>query len=529
MILITSGAYLSAEFSSLLGQMPPSFLPVGNRRLYEWQLEDLAGLNDQMVLTVPQGYLLDEPDSARLSEAGVQVLRIPPGMSLGQSVVYAVNVKEAARGPVRILHGDTLCGPVRALGDDLALTGVTEEFYSWAEYDEDAKGRPHFREGLPGGASPRRVLSGYFAVSDGAALVRCISEAGMDFIGGLDRYAAERHFRLRPAGRWLDFGHVQTYFKSKARHTTERAFNRIDATPRRIEKSSSDQAKIDAEAAWYEALPQDLRLSTPQYLGRAPLAGGSTSYGLEYLYSNTLAELAVFGRLPIYSWQRIFHLAGDLLTRTRSIDSPSCSDAGLASAYAQKTAGRLDTFARAACFDLDAPLTFAGRPLPSLARIRDDAALLVEDATPDDIGLLHGDFCFSNIFLDARSAQLKMIDPRGRDFSGTVTPWGDVRYDLAKLMHSVWGRYDFIVAGRFSLDRPDAVSFDLRFPETSTGWDQLQACFFDLEIAGYDPSSYSLRAMTIQLFLSMLPLHADSQPRQWAFLANALRLYLELE
>jgi hypothetical protein len=36
-------------------------------------------------------------------------------------------------------------------------------------------------------------------------------------------------------------------------------------------------------------------------------------------------------------------------------------------------------------------------------------------------------------------------------------------------------------------------------------------------------------AVTTTLFLSMLPLHADKPKRQWALLANGLRLFLDLE
>jgi len=38
-----------------------------------------------------------------------------------------------------------------------------------------------------------------------------------------------------------------------------------------------------------------------------------------------------------------------------------------------------------------------------------------------------------------------------------------------------------------------------------------------------------VRAVTVSLFLSMIPLHADKPERQKAFVANALRLFLELE
>ena len=41
--------------------------------------------------------------------------------------------------------------------------------------------------------------------------------------------------------------------------------------------------------------------------------------------------------------------------------------------------------------------------------------------------------------------------------------------------------------------------------------------------------SDAVRAVTCGLFLSMLPLHADRPDRQRAFIANALRLYRDLD
>jgi hypothetical protein len=38
MILITSAAYVNSEFQIEFGKIPPSFLPVGNKRLFEHQI-----------------------------------------------------------------------------------------------------------------------------------------------------------------------------------------------------------------------------------------------------------------------------------------------------------------------------------------------------------------------------------------------------------------------------------------------------------------------------------------------------------
>lgn len=56
MILITSAAYVDQEFVSEIGLIPPSFLPVQNRRLYELQVEMLReqDLNDDIHLSIPE-------------------------------------------------------------------------------------------------------------------------------------------------------------------------------------------------------------------------------------------------------------------------------------------------------------------------------------------------------------------------------------------------------------------------------------------------------------------------------------------
>lgn len=39
MILINSGAYVNPEFQAEFGEIPPCFLPVGNKKLIEFQSE----------------------------------------------------------------------------------------------------------------------------------------------------------------------------------------------------------------------------------------------------------------------------------------------------------------------------------------------------------------------------------------------------------------------------------------------------------------------------------------------------------
>ncbi|MGR3762460.1 hypothetical protein ACUXV3_20355 (plasmid) [Roseobacteraceae bacterium NS-SX3] len=142
-------------------------------------------------------------------------------------------------------------------------------------------------------------------------------------------------------------------------------------------------------------------------------------------------------------------------------------------------------------------------------------------------GIMHGDFCFPNTFFDFRQQIVKVIDPRGSIRDGQPEIHGDIRYDLAKLNHSIEG-YDQILTGRYhyASEGGHAVSFELAESKTV---ERLRRIFHPHRVQGQSIADPGILALTIQLFLSMLPLHADRPDRQDAFLANAFRLFLILE
>mgnify|MGYP000497494463 CR=1 FL=1 len=118
-----------------------------------------------------------------------------------------------------------------------------------------------------------------------------------------------------------------------------------------------------------------------------------------------------------------------------------------------------------------------------------------------------------------------LIDPRGL-IGDEVTIYGDVRYDIAKLGHSIWGRYDQIMAEGLRAGGLGA-NFELEIPvDRRRGW--LEEMFFAGNVAGVSFNSPEIKAAIISLFLSMVPLHAEDESRQRTLLANGLRLFNEL-
>ena len=111
MILIASGAYLQGDFASEVGLLPPSFLPIGSKRLYEYQAQLIKNnqiQGEDLYISVPESYQIDSFDQARINELGIQILKVPDGLSIGESLLYCWNSTAKHHGTLSLLHGDTL-------------------------------------------------------------------------------------------------------------------------------------------------------------------------------------------------------------------------------------------------------------------------------------------------------------------------------------------------------------------------------------------------------------------------------------
>lgn len=527
--LIASAAYVDAELQAEFGKLPPSFLPLGNRRLYMHQHAVIASRAQRVILSLPEGFEVDDVDREHLTRLGIELVFVPNSLTLGQSLVYVINVTATAgMGPLSILHGDTLLrgldlDAVDVVSVDMAMP--TE--YSWGcvRLNED-----NVDVLQPSDASAANaVLSGYFNFQDPTRLIQAITRQGGSFLDGLTDYSESRPLKPLWAQDWFDFGHAGTFHRSRRRVTTQREFNSLSTTVRSVTKSGSQARKIEAEARWFENLPTSLRLYTPSYLGRRT-DGEQVAYSLEYMQLPTLAELFVFGRLTRNAWRKIFDACGEVLGAMSEYSAPTLNEEidHESDIYLEKTLNRLENYARTSGLPLDEACRLNNTCLPSLVKIAETAASIIPKASPRDAQLIHGDFCFSNLLYDGRAHLVRMIDPRGVDVRGNFSVCGDPRYDVAKLHHSAIGLYDHIVAGNYRLSRSGALDFSLHLPRT----DAVQTvahvfsstCFDDIAAA-----DEVILAISVLLFLSMVPLHGEDPVRQLALLANGLRMFKMLD
>lgn len=501
MILITSAKYLSSDFTLEFGEIPPSFLPLGNKRLYEFQVELFENIKQKIFLSLPKSFCLNKFDQEKLDKLGVELIFVPENLSLGESIVYCLNITCMFDEKLYILHGDTFFKKLSFNDNSLQIASVKEN-YNWVFLDDD------FDINLKN-KDKNLILAGAYSIAYPHFLIKDIIENDYSFIEGMKAYSQKFCFDVINNDTWLDFGLITNYFHSKQVVSTQRSFNDIKIKNGYIEKTSTWKEKIKAEMNWFDKLPKDLIIYIPKVITK------ENSYNIEYLYNNTLAELLVFGKLPDYVWKRIFSSLKDFLNTLHSFKS---NDTTINFNYKEKTLQRLKEFSKQNDFSLEKPIVINNKTYPSILQLLEKLDLVYGRGCKENFSFIHGDFCFSNIMYDFRANMVKTFDPRGMDFNSKITPFGDENYDFAKLTHSILGLYDFIIAGFFECSfKEQKFNFSIQEDHELL---KIQEAF--LEIFAINNH---IKTITIHLFLSMLPLHNDSQKRQMALLANAYRLY----
>jgi len=520
--LITSASYVCSELAAEYGKLPSAFLPIGHKRLYELQIHILREINahELIYLTVPMSYQIPMADLEYLAKEQVHLIKVPDDLRLAESILYSLEAISNVDYQVVLLHGDTLIYDLPSIVEDTVATGVSPGIYNWGSL-KHAK----FLNVDSKSTQADMVLAGYFTFGDAALLRQSLVRSQGDFVRALDFYDNDQALTEFVVSDWLDFGHLQTFYKARCQIKTHRSFNEISINFREIYKTGSNEQKIKAEAHWFNQIPLDLRMYAPALLGYGN--DPKPWYKLEYLPNPSLHELLVFGELNALNWRRILDGCFTFLhaciqnSHAQLIELPINT---LELLVLNKTPFRLQKFFEDAKIDPKTQWSYEGKKLPSLLTIAQITAKTIKLENPRAIGVMHGDLCFTNIFYDFRTQKIQVIDPRGTLDGVNPSIFGDIRYDMAKLNHSLLGGYDFILANRFDCAGFDERDLTITFHDDGK-LNSFESLSKELCVAGIDLCSLEIQAITIHLFLSMLPLHDDRPDRQKAFLAIALRLF----
>lgn len=542
-LIIPNSKIINKDLQDKFGKIPSLLVPLNGKVIIDTLYEKYKDNYEEIIIVAKEkNEILEEYISYK--KINVTVLKLDSIKDLGYSIVFALQyLKEHFEGidieNISVNLGDTIVEDIILNEhDDMVAYGKVEDSERWTTFELKNDKLTNLYDKTERDDGVYNAFTGIYSFSNFNFLynilkneIEIIDSKIDSFYRTLIKYNNEYNLKFVETKEWLDVGHLDKYNESK-REVEARFFNTISIDKKRgiLSKKSTDKEKFKNEILWYLRLPSQLQYVIPQIFDYS-LQYDNMYINMEYYGYNTLNELFVFGNLSNNQWNKIlssiFFTIEDMkkykvdLSRDEVINS-------LGEMYISKTLNRLRDLEKNDSFKefFRSDIIINSHKYKNLNYYIDLLPKIMEKYNVYDIdnfSIIHGDLCFSNILYDSNSSFIRLIDPRGQ--FGGYDIYGDTRYDIAKLSHSIMGNYDFIINDLFNLDFNNTViNYTIKDGNGTLGVKKLFLRF--LEEYKYDINQ--IRFIESLLFLSMIPLHNDKPQRQYIMLATGLQILNEL-
>lgn len=325
----------------------------------------------------------------------------------------------------------------------------------------------------------------------------------------------------------IDIGGINNFIQCITGNFDSRYFNSLKGNEYTLVKSSSNKKKIKAEYNFYHLLPEDMKVWFVMPFNYQETED-SASYTMERLHMTDLAVKWVHGSIDESEFESImdkyfYFFTNRHFRECTGREYKEISD----NLYVRKVTDRIA--------DLKKFPQYA--KIGKLAGISEntDIDMLVEkylalkrkieagNKYPHVSVIGHGDPCFANTMYNKSTRTLKFIDPKGALTEDGL--WTNPYYDVAKLSHSVCGRYDFFNNAMFDIKINESFGLDLEIPFDNAKYIRI----FKQKVMENGFDYLTVRIYEASLFLSMLPLHIDNPHKVLGFILNAGNILKEIE
>lgn len=532
--IIIPSAKIVPEELQYLGAFPAVIYPINSKISFDYLYNNYreTAMSIKVVCYENADLVQNSLQSYRSNIVSIEVL--PELKDLGYTVLEALNGVDT---PVIINFADTI------IMDSIDELLSFDSFFFAEDYISDKWTFYSINNGVIETISDkvridvgekRRLFVGVFSIQNTGLFRDCLTSAlrtqdktTSSFYHALMDYSQFCPLKEIEAHSWFDIGHIDKYNDSLI-EVKAREFNHISVDKERgiLNKTSENKEKFIGEILWYLKLPAEIEYVRPRIFSY------STDYNapyvsMEYYDYHTIHELFLYGNLSYIQWNDVFHRILFVLDDLHKYSLTGCDTIpSLKEMYLDKTLKRLEELKRDEIFlpFFEKTIVVNGERFFSLNKIckllREIIPQMLYDV--DTFHIIHGDMCFSNIMIDSKFSFIKLIDPRGK--FGKYDIYGDIRYELAKLFHSIDGKYDYIIKDLFivnySLTNP-SIEYEITHRQRSFDIYDLFLKVFHNEIADDLEKIQLIEAL---LFLSMLPLHSENIEHQMAMLATGLEI-----
>lgn len=324
-----------------------------------------------------------------------------------------------------------------------------------------------------------------------------------------------------------DIGVIGNFIQCITGNFDSRYFNSLKGNEYTLVKSSTNKKKIKAEYNFYHLLPEDMKfwfVMPFDYMETETTA----SYTMERLHMTDLAIKWVHGSMDETEFEELMDKYFFFFKKRHKRE---CSEEAYQqvsdSLYIDKVTARIEELKTLSEYRKIGTLLDASddTDIDNLVSKYFELKKQIEARAkyPCHLVIGHGDPCFANALYNKSTKTLKFIDPKGAITEEEL--WTNPYYDVAKLSHSVCGRYDFFNNALFDIKIDSSFSYDLEIPFDNSRY--IEIFRRKVEENGFD--YLSVRIYEASLFLSMLPLHIDNPHKVFGFILNVKNILKEIE
>jgi len=524
-VLILSAGKINNELAKIFGEIPSGLIPINGKPAIFRIIDKL--LDEGIVnISITVGYkkevfqeIINEQykNQCNLDFISTDYQR-PPGNSIKTSMKYCCEKK------ILVVLGDTLIDNnlSELMDKDRNFVLTSENFVdskNWCVITkkQDKVDEIFDKKYLDDEKKYYALVGCYFF--NNFELLKSTLESfsendNLEISSIIERIKEKEEFDSVNVKKWHDVGHLENYFSTKQFVLKTRYFNTLqfDDQGESVVKTSTNNEKLIDEINWYKSVPKDLQDLIPKVLDSS--TKDNPFVKLEYIKNPTLSELWLYSEFLIDFWKAVIIDLFAIIQRFKN-HKGQVTRQEYNLMYFEKTSNRINELVETdslfkKIFDENFILinNKKFKNWNSLKeKIKEAIDVMYDD---EDNCLIHGDLYFSNILYDTEEKNFKLIDPRGK-WGNNIS--GDIKYDLAKIRHSIVGGFDTIINGLYSANYLGENRIEYKIFNSKNN--KIIGDELDRNIR----KNWKLDEIKIiegLLFISMLPLHKDNPERQLA-------------
>jgi len=524
-VLILSAGHINEELSKIFGRIPSGLIPINGKPVIFRIIDKL--LNEGIKnISITVGYkkeILEEIITEQYkNQCDIQFIesdfKKPPGNSIKDSMNQCNEEK------LLIILGDTLIDnnltELVNKGKNFVLT--SNEFVNTENWCVITKNKGKldeiFDKKILENNKKYHALVGCYFFNNVNLLKNSLDEfkddERLEISSIIKKIKEKEEFDSETAQEWRDVGHLENYFLTKQFVLKTRYFNKLqfDDSGENVIKTSTNNEKLINEINWYEQIPDEISDLVPKISDSSVVENPFIK--LEYIKHPTLSELWLYGEFSSNFWKEIINDLFIIIQKFKK-HNHRVTKQEYNSIYFQKTQDRINELMKdnkmfKEIFDQNF-IFINSKKQKNWKLMKDQIKEKINIMfNENDNCLIHGDLYFSNILYDPEKRNFKLIDPRGKWGHGIA---GDIKYDIAKIRHSIAGGFDTITNGLYSAyhQEPNKIEYNVFVSKNN------QTICNELDnIIEKNWKLDEIKMIEGLLFISMLPLHSDNLERQLA-------------